>query len=449
MRLLLLLACLPWPASSYAQTLTDSLARAYLYNPQLAVERQRLREVDEGVPRALSGWRPHVTLDGSVGVSAVQDSFDKQHNPERRVPQQGALTLNQPIYTGGRVPAQIGQAEALVLAQRATLRASEASVLLAAATAFLDVVRDLRVVALNRGQVGLLERTLRASEQEQAAGAITEADVAQTRARTADGRAALANAGAALARSRAMFEQQVGTPPGELSLPRLAPPLPPGRDAALAQSVAGNFDVAAARANVDAARQGVDVVRAGLYPRLSAQAQAARAHETDVQLPHQSDNVGEATLQLTVPLYQGGDIAAQTRQAREQAVRTQLQVDVALRQARQVISTAWDQLEAARVRIREQRVSVAANEVALRGVTRQQQVGARTLLDVLNAQQELLNANVALVTAEHDELAAAFQVMAGTGTLTAERLALPVPIYDPVRHYDDVRGKWWGTEPPP
>lgn len=147
-----------------------ALSQAYLYNPQLLVERQRLRETDEGVPRALSGWRPTVQLRGYAGGSAVFDNTDTAHSPERRLPQSIDLALSQPLYTGGRVGAQVGQAEALVLAQRATLRANEATVLLAAAMAYVDVARDARIVLLNRNQTVVLERTLHATEQEWAAG---------------------------------------------------------------------------------------------------------------------------------------------------------------------------------------------------------------------------------------------------------------------------------------
>ena len=197
-----------------AQSFDEALEQAYLYNPQLGAERQRLRETDEGVPRALSGWRPRVIFNGSVGGSLISDSLDTQHDPEKRVPQQLEATVTQPVYTGGRVSAQVAQAEATVRAQRAQLQATEAVVLLNAAGAYLDVARDQRVVGLDRSNVQLLERTLRASEQQVRAGEVTETDAAQARARLADGRAVLAGAEAQLGASRAAFEQQVGTPPG-------------------------------------------------------------------------------------------------------------------------------------------------------------------------------------------------------------------------------------------
>ena len=449
----LLFALLPVAALAQPKPLDPAfdraLSQAYLYNPQLLTERARLRETDEGVPRALSGWRPNVQLRGSAGASAVFDSIDTAHQPERRTPQDADLALTQPLYTGGRVGAQVAQAEALVVAERAALQASEAAVLLAAATAYLDVARDERIVQLNRNQTAVLERTLRATEQELAAGAVTETDVAQARARLADQRANQAQTEGQLAASRASFQQEVGDLPGSLALPKLALPLPADRRAALALVPGSNFDIQQARSALEASRQGIDIARAGLLPKVSLELRGSRVKETDVQLQHQRDNVAEGTLQLSVPLYQGGGPAAETRQAKEAESRSLLQIDVVLRQAQRQAQTAWDMLEAGRTRMTQAQISIDANTVATRGVARQQSVGARTLLDVLNAQQELLNAEVNLARATRDEEVAELQLLAVTGRLTAQQIGLHVPVYDPVRHYDATRDRWGGLTPAP
>ena len=452
-RALALLLLWPGAVSAQAPSLDPNfdraLSQAYLYNPQLAAERQRLRETDEGVPQALSGWRPSVVIQGSAGGSAVFDSIDKARSPERRSPQAVDLRLTQPLYTGGRVGAQVMQAEALVAAERATLRATEAAVLLAAATAYMDVARDARIVLLNRNQAVVLDRTLRATQQQFAAGAVTTTDVEQSRARLADQRGTLAQSEGDLAGARARFEQQVGTLPGELDLPRLALPLPSSREAALASILANNFDVAQARAALEASRQGIDIAKAGLLPKLSLEIRGTHDRETDVQLYRQRDNIAEGTLLFTVPIYQGGGPAAQTRQAKEAAQRTLLQIDVVVRAARQQTQTAWDMLEAGRERMRQATTSIEANTVAVRGVARQQSVGARTLLEVLNAQQELVTAQVNLARATRDERVAQLQLAAVGGILTAERLGLHAPVYDPVRHYDATRDRWQGLTPAP
>ena len=426
---------------------SHALAEAYLTNPQLATERQRLREIDEGVPRALSGWRPTVQLDNSAGVSAVFDTMDTAHRPERRVPQSLLGTLTQPLYTGGRVRAQVAQAEALVRAQRAALQASEAAVLLAAATAYLDVARDQTTVTLNRNQSHVLEQSLRATRQAYAAGAVTETDVAQARARLADQLSSTASAEGQLAVSRARFEQQVGGPPGQLSMPDARLALPEGRDTILNLVTASNFDVSEARLSLQASQQGVDIARAGLLPRISIVVEGGRLKETDVQVQHQRDYVADGLLQLTVPIYQGGEVSAEVRQQKEAVARTALQVDTVLRAAREQATAAVDLLAAARTRVAEERASIEANIVAERGIARQQSVGARTVLEVLNAQQELLTAKVALVSALHDEYVAGLDVLSVTGRLSAAGLDLPVPIYDPQQHYKDTRDRWYGTTP--
>jgi TolC family type I secretion outer membrane protein len=446
--LVVLAATVPNTARAADRPFEAALSQAYLYNPQLLAARRQLREADEGVPKALSGWRPRVAIEGSIGVSAVFDSMDPTHQPERRVPQESLLTITQPLYTGGRVHAQVSQAEALVDAERAGLQATEAAVLLAAATAYLDVARDQRVVDLNHNEETVLERTLHASEQELAAGAVTETDVAQARARLADQRARTAQALAALGASRASYEQQIGQPPGPSPLP--GPPLdvPPALAEALTH-VPDNFDVLQSRAAQAAAAQGIDIARAGLRPRLSAEFHGGRSKETDVQFPHQRDDLAEATLQLTIPIYQGGEQAAEIRQAKEAAARSLLQVDVVLRRARAQILAAWADLDGARARIAEYNTSLAANTIAARGVARQQSVGARTLLEVLNAQQEQLAAQVNLITAQRDDIVAGLELLAVTGQLSAAKLKLDVALYDPIQHYTATRGRWYGTTPSP
>ena len=396
-----------------AQSFQSALGQAYLYNPQLASGRAGLRQSDESVPQALSGGRPRGAVVGGIGRAVVSASLVKA-DPQHRIPQAALLTLTQPLYTGGRVSSQVQQAKAQVLAQRAQLRNTEATVLLAAGTAYLDVARDQRTVGLNRANVQLLDRTLRAAEQQFATGDITLADVAQARARDADGRAQLASAESQLAASRASYEQQGGARPGSLDMPRVGFALPRSRDAAAAQAVSGNFAVRAAREAFEAAEAAVGVAEAGLRPPVSLTGQLSRLKETAVpQRPPRAP------------------IAAAVRAARREAV------------------TGWDTLTATVMPVSAARTAVAANEVATRGVVRQQGVGARTLLDVLNAQQELFSANVRLVSARHDQLAAGLQLLNAVGGLGAEELRLPVTIYDPVRHYDEVRGRWYGTTPSP
>ncbi len=349
--------------------------------------------------------------------------------------------------------AQVQQAEALVRAERAMLAATESQVLLAAASAYLDVAQGLRTLALDQQRVDLLARTLHATLQQVTAGDVTETDAAQAEARLADARATLAATRAQLELAREAFTRAVGAPAGDFAMPVLADALraalPRSREAALRIAEADNFEVLASRDAEAAARAGIDVARAGLLPHVSLRGLLEHLRETDVQMLHQRDYIAEGQMVLSVPLYQGGEVAAETRQAHENDARSLLERDVQLRAAHEQAADAWDMLAAARERVHDERLSIAANQVALRGITRQQSVGARTTLDVLNAQVELFAAEVAHVSAERDAALGALQLLQATGRLTARALALPVVPYDPTRHYREVRDRWWGTQPPP
>jgi outer membrane protein len=460
LRIRLLILCLGVSAShAWAQpdpaplTLLGALGAAYQSNPRLLAARRELAQTDENVPQALAGWRPHVTVMGSVGGALFDDNLDTVHDPERRAPQDYELHASQNIYTGGQIHAQTRQAEAEVRASRANLRATEAQVLLAAGTAYLDVVRDRQIVALNANQVGIQRETVQASAVELAAGGVSAADLGQARARLGSAQAQLASAQAELARSSAAFEHQVGLPPGtlldaEALAARPVVRLPDTREHAVAQAMDTNPDVQEARAALEAGRQGIDVERAALLPHVSLNALLGRLRDTEIQKLNQRDNAAQVTLDVSVPIYQGGANYSRIRQAKESAARLDDLLDEARLQAREQTAAAWDTLQAARTRITAERDAVAGGQVAVRGYTRQQRAGVRTLLDVLVAQQDLLSAQVAEISGQHDVLVAALQLAAAEGELDAAHLQLDVEVYDPTRHYDAVRDKWIGTEPP-
>ena len=448
-----LLLATPAQADPAPLSFTDALSLAYHTNPRLLAQRRQLDQTDEGVPQALSGWRPQVTVTGSIGPALYQNNIDPQHDPERRLPQDYELKLHQNIYTSGRIRAQTQQAEAQVSAGRANLRSTEAEVLLAAGSAYLDVVRDRQIVTLNRNQVRVQQDTVQASGVELAAGGLAPADLGQARARLGTAQAQLASAEATLATSEASFEHQVGQPPGELTTTArlVATPLvtlPPARDRAVALALAQNPDVAASVAALDASRRGVDVERAGLLPQFSLNGLFGRLRDTEIQELNQGVNAAQVTLDVSVPLYQGGAEYSRIRQAKEATYRLDNLLDEARRQARQLSASAWDDLQAARRRVAAEQDAVAGNQVAARGYAQQQRAGERTLLDVLVVQQDLLASEVAEVAAEHDALVARLQLAAAVGELDAAHLHLGGEVYDPAMHYDAVRGKWAGTTPP-
>ncbi len=431
---------------------TEALALAYQTNPRLLAARRQLAQTDEQVPQALAGWRPRVTITGSAGGALFDDNMDKMHDPERRAPQDYELKLSQNIYTSGQIRAQTQRAEAEVRAGRANLHSTESEILLAAAAAYLDVVRDRAVVELNAHQVSVQRDTVQASSVELAAGGVAPADLGQARARLGTASAQLAAAQSMLAQSEAAFEHQVGQPPGPLASTArlLATPLatlPPSRDRAIAQALDANPDVLAAQASRDASEHGIDVERANLLPHLSLNALFARLRDTQIQKLNQRDNAGQITLDVNVPLYQGGGEYSRIRAAKEMTYRLGDLLDEARRQARQSAASAWDQLAAARSRVAGEQDAIAGNQVAVRGYTAQQRAGVRPLLDVLVVQQDLLASEVASVSAEHDVLLATLEVASAIGELDAGHLRLG-DVYDPVRHYDAVRDRWAGTVPP-
>jgi outer membrane protein len=436
------------PAAARAQTFERALAGAYATNPQLLSARQRLREVDENVPQALSGWRPRVSITGQYGGALFQDSLDKMHNPQRRAPQDTRLQVDQPLWTSGRQPARIARAEAEVRQERANLRTTEADVLLQAGLSYLDVVRDQRIVALNRNNVDVLQRSLRATRQQWQAGAVTLADVAQTEVRLAQAIGTLASVRAQATASEATFLQQIGTAPGILTLPEPRLPLPDSRAKALDLAAENNDAVQAARQAVDAAQRSVELAKAELRPQITAQGVLRRARETEVQQLQQRDNIAQGLVTVQVPIYQGGEEYSRIRQSREAELRAVTLVEDARRRAQRAAAVAWDLAEAAQIRLDTQRTAIRANAVALDGISREHAVGARTTLDVLNQQLESLNAEVGEVSARHDSVSARLQLGAALGHLTAEDLRLDVESFNPQAHYAAVRNKWFGQKAP-
>ena len=429
-------------------SLEQALAAAEQTNPQLLAARARLRQVDEAVPQAVSGWRPHVSVEGQIGPGLYTSSEDHRNYPERRLPQDYELTATQNLYTSGRVHDQVLQAQLRVLAERAMLTAVEAQVLLLAATAYLDVVRDRDVLLLQRDQEAVLARTVAADRTELAAGAITPADLAQSEARRLRQRSAVSTAAAQVAASEAAFEAAVGVAPGALSLPDGEMAVPATEDAVLAEALRADPELVAARRSLEATRLGVDVARDELLPVLSVNALVEHQQDYEYLPFNERANAVQALLQLTVPLYQGGAEYSRIRAAKEGDEQARALVEQAARQTRQIVASGWAALQAARDRVRDAAAATAADRVAEAGLAQLQAVGARTTIDLLNAQQETLSSAVEEVSARHDVLAGDLALLGATGRLDAPALLPSVAPYDPRAHYDAVRGKWAGTSPP-
>jgi outer membrane protein len=425
------------------QTLQDALSSSYANNPTLQTSRAQLRVVDENVPQALAGWRPSVTLSGSAGYNqGTARSRGLYADTDRQIGSATA-TVTQPIYNGGRTVAGTRRAENQVLAQRARLLATEQQVLSDTVQAYVAVIRDQETLRLNVNNVQVLQRQLDATNERFRVGEITRTDVAQAESRLAGARATRANAEGTLQTSRATFARLVGVAPERLVAPQpLALPVRSAREAAELASVNAPA-VVATLFDEAAGRDAVDVQFATLLPQVSLQAQTYRSDNN--QSPDTRATGETITATLSVPLYQGGAEHAAVRQARQEAQRLRQVVDDQRRAAMQQATQAWETLVAARAQVESVRSQIRAAEIALDGVQREAVVGSRTTLDVLNAEQELLNARVTLVQALANVVTNSYSLAGAVGRLTAKDLALPVPLYDMEAYYRAVRGKWFGT----
>jgi TolC family type I secretion outer membrane protein len=441
--LFLVAACLAGATGSHAlgaETLTDALVQTYNHNPTLLSERASLRATDESVPQARSGWRPTVSLNGSVGVARRDSSITSRE--QDLVPRSYGLEVSQPLYRGGRTVSSTDEAEATVQALRARLLSVEQSVLLSAVTAYIDVLRDAARVQLTRNNEMVLQRQLEATNDRFEVGEVTRTDVAQSQARLSGASAARVAAEGDLAQSRATYQQIIGASPGTLEAAPPLPDLPQSQEDAMSLSLEQNPDVLNARYSEQAAQHAVRTAVGQLLPTVDLVGALDRSDETTARNVDTSN--ASVSAQVRVPLYQSGAVHSRVREAKERRSQARIDVEVAERQVVERATQAWEILVSSRSQISAREEEVKANQIALEGVRQEAEVGSRTTLDVLDAEQELLDAQVALVVAERNEYVAGFELLAAVGGLTAQKLELPVEFYDPAEHLDQVRNKWWG-----
>ncbi len=438
-------------AAASAETLEDALVAAYNTNPTLMAERARLRATDETASQARAGWRPTVTLNssytGSRSRRQVSTSFlggTVRATTSDLYSQQvaGSVTATQPLFRGGRTINATRSADAQVRAVRAQLWAAEQQVLLDTVTAYMDVIRDRATVDLNKHNVDVLQRELEASQDRFRVGEITRTDVAQSQARLSGSKSNLAVSEAQLAESTSRYEVVVGQAPGSIEEPPGLPPLPSNKDEAIEIATANNPNLISALETENAARHDINQAKGGLLPSVDLQARYNVGEEIDQTKSQNTSSTVSA--QMTWPLYQGGAQYSRIRQAKQLHSRSRLLVTDAQRQVVQAATNAWEVLISARATIVSSEEQVRANEIAFEGVKQEAQVGSRTTLDVLDAEQELLDSRVALVRAKREEFVSAYQLMAAVGRLTGSDLGLPVELYDPVKNYKDVRRKVLG-----
>jgi outer membrane protein len=439
------LAC-ALPADAFAQGIEDAMAEAYRNNPQLLAQRARVRATDEQVPQALAGWRPSVDMTADAGGAHYETNIPSSGSPARqdREPKSAKLEISQPLYSGGRTVAATSEAENNVKAERARLVTVEQRTLLDAATAYLDLYREIAVLDLNINNEQVLRRQLEATRDRFQVGEITRTDVFQAEARLARATADRIKAEGDLEIARATYVKVIGAaPPTGPTLPVAPDLLPDDKDKAIRDAAIQNPAVIAAEYDQRAAKDRIDGAEGELLPTFRIVASAGKDWESSNESSRIS-NV-EAKLKFSMPLYEAGATYAKVRGAKQTAAERQNLIDKERRDAVQTATRAWDTLQSARARVDSFDSQIKAAAVALEGVEREAAVGSRTVLDVLNAEQELLDARVNHVRAQRDELVAAFELKSAVGLLTAGRIGLKVELYDPTVYYNESRDKWLGT----
>ena len=421
-----------------AETLAQALASAYADNPTLNAQRASLRATDEGVPQALSGFRPSVSAGATAGVT---DSGSGTFYP-RSV----SLTVTQPLFTGLRTTNGVKIAETAVLAAREVLRNTEQTTLLSAVQAFMNLVQAQALLNLQKQNVDFLSQQGKAAQDRLNVGEGTRTDVAQTDASLAAGQANYDSAVASLNTAIAVYEQVVGHTPKSLGAAKpVESLLSKNLNAALADAMTSHPAILAASYNIDVADFNVKVAEGALLPTVSLQGSLSHSEGGGSS---GLSNSASAVASLSVPIYSGGDSSSKVRQTKETLDQARIQLDAARDSVREQAISAWGSLDAARAQIRAAESEVNAQNLVLSGIIEEQKVGQQTTLDVLNAQQTLLNARVAQVTAQHDRVVASYTLLAAVGKLNAETLGLNVAVYDPIQHYTQVRDKWGGLRTP-
>jgi outer membrane protein len=441
-------------SQSAADTLLGALTQAYQVNPQLNAQRAIVRQVDEAVPQALSGYRPSVKVNAGVAkqITSQETIVGPAHVQKDlwpTTPNSVGITVQQTLFDGFKTANQTRAAESNVFVARESLRVIEQTVLLDAATVYLDVVRDAAILDVQRSNVRMLGEILQQTRARFKLQEVTRTDVAQAEAQLAAGQSQMLSAESNLTTSKAAYRRVIGSEPG-----RLEPGLPVDRLSP--QTLAAAIDVGTtANPSVLAARYGVDVVQlqvkiseSSLYPTVTLLGNAEYLHDVPFTglIPEQSS--ATALITVAIPLYQGGAEYSAIRQSKETLTQRRLDLATTRDKARATVVQVWGEIRAAKAQVQAAQEQVAAAEVALNGVRMEARLGLRTTLDVLIDQQALVNARLNLVTAQHDRIVGSYRLLSAVGRLSPQTLGLPASIYDPMVHYQQVRDAWAGVRTP-
>lgn len=441
----LLAATCAWGGAAHAETIMGALAKAYQFNSTLNSARAGVRVTDEGVAIAKSGWRPFIAGSSSInyatqsGVRLTTGGF--------------GVSIQQNLFDGFQTLNNVRAAEAQVRAQNENLRNTEQNILFNAATAYMDVILNRQITTLRERNLAFLNEQVRAAKSRFDVGEGTRTDVAQAEANQALAVAQLSAARAAALASAATYRQIVGEEPGKLDMPKpTGKLLPSSIGVALATGAAEHPAILGTEQLVDVAQFRVKAAEGTLLPTVSAQAGIARNYQERspglATSPNGWSDQASVGLNFTVPIYQGGRASAEVRQSKEALGQARIEVDVSRDQVRNAVTSAWTQYQAAREAVQANAQAVSAAQLALNGVIEERNVGQRTTLDVLNAQADVITAQINRVSAERDTVVASYAILNAIGHLSAARLGLSVKQYRPEEHYNAVKDKWFGLRTP-
>lgn len=444
----LVLGCVPLgPAYAEVTTFDQALTQAYQTSPTLQAERAKLRETDEQVSQALSNWRPDVEATANVGVSnqTINDSSTAPipSSSNGLTPHSAGASITQPLFRGFRTVSATHAAEKQVAAERANLQLVEQKLFLDSGTAYLDVVHDQALVELDRNNEEVLRDELNATQERYKAGELGTTDIHQAESRLKRAEADRIKAEGDLANHRAAYANLVGDMPGTLQQPHLELTDPSNLGETLNLAKKQNPNIEAASESYDEAKEEVRLNEGSLLPEVDLVASTQRQWDQSNFIPGRQDS-SQIMVQVTMPLYKSGADYSRTRAAQQKENEQRMRLEEARRQAYEDATSGWQNLETSRSTLEADQAEKDAADLALQNVKEEAKVGTRTTLDVLNAEQELIDAKSGIIEAEHDIAVAVLHIRSATGTLTAEALKLPVNLYDPDRNYKKVRSQWIG-----
>lgn len=437
-------------SAASAETILGALAKAYENNSALNSARAGVRVADENVPLAKSGRRPFITGVGTLSRSVT----DRAIGSTRTTAGSFGITLSQSLFDGFQTRNNVRAAEAQVRAARENLRNTEQNTLFDAATAYMDVILFRQIGALRQRNLEFLGEQVRAAQSRFEVGEGTRTDVAQAEASRSAAQAQLTAARAQAESAAAVYRQIVGANPGRLRAANPIMKLMPGSiDGAYAAAEREHPAIMATKHAVDAASYSVKSKEGALLPSLSAELGVSRDYSRTISptgpaLTNGWSTTGRVGATLRIPIYQGGGASAAVRQSKESLGQARIDVDVTRDQVRAAVASAWTQFEASRRNVEANRALVSAAQLALNGVIEERKVGQRTTLDVLNAQADVINAQINQVSSERDTVVASYAILSAVGRLSATRLGLQVRVHKPKEHYEAVKDKWFGLRTP-